>query len=215
YGAQLVDLIAETFGHANKDREPPLPFQYIGGLVASDRNLDCLKHVGNVESVSRNLVAIQHDFEMFFAGHLLDRKILDASNTGHRAPDFLGQSSQDLSILSEHLHGNLSVDTRDQLVVPSLYDLREIETHSREALDSTTHRIDQIILGAGCSPLLLGLQADVEFVVADTFRIAAEFGSPDLCDYGFDLGELLEGALDLCGHVDCAIERDACRHRRP
>ena len=112
-GTQLVDLIAEAFSHSYKDREPPLPFKHIGCLVPPDRNLDRLENVGNVESVSRNPVAIQHDFEMFFAGHLLDSKVFDASKTGHRISNFFGHSSQDLSIFSKDLHRDLSIDPRD------------------------------------------------------------------------------------------------------
>ena len=104
---------------------------------------------------------------------------------------------QGLLVFAKNLDGNLRIDARYEFVVAGLDDLRKVELDAGKSFHTAAHGIDQFVFRLCRRPLAFRFQADVHFVVADAFRVAAQFGASDLGDDGFDFGKLAQRLLNL------------------
>jgi hypothetical protein len=84
-------LIAVVLFQSHKDRKPSLTFKDVRSFISANGNLGDFEHVRNVQAVTRDLVAVDVDFQMLFAGDLLNCQILDAANVRHRVANIIGQ----------------------------------------------------------------------------------------------------------------------------
>src|SRR5262249_483314 len=81
--------------------------------------------------------------------------------------------------------------------------------------DAATHSINQLVLCFSGGPLALWFQSNVDFIVADAFRIAAQLSAADLRDYSLDFRKLSQGFLDLARNFNGPGKGDTGRHRGP
>ena len=87
---KLLNLVAIVLLQADEYRKAPLAFKHVRRLVSADGNLGDFKHVGDVESVARQLVAIQRDLQMLLTCDLLDRQVFRSANIRHRIANAVG-----------------------------------------------------------------------------------------------------------------------------
>ena len=131
---ELFNLIAIVFFQADEDRKAALAFEHVGRLVAADGNLGDFEHVGNVQSVAGDLVAVQRDLQMLFAGRPARPPDPSTPRTCDMASRICSASLRKrLLVFAKNLDGNLRVDARDQFVVAGLDDLRKVELNAGKA----------------------------------------------------------------------------------
>src|SRR6185295_11317991 len=116
------------------------------------------EHVGNIQSIAGDLVAIQRDLQMLLTGNLFDREILDSSDVRDRAANSFCNLAERLLVLAKDLHGDLRVDPRYEFVIAGLNDLRKIEADTRETFNAKAHGIDEVLFGLCGCPLALWFQ---------------------------------------------------------
>ncbi len=174
-----------------------MAFEHIGRLVTAYGNLGDLKHVGNIHPIARDLISVEFDLKMLFAGDLLNRKVCDAANIGHGGLNIFGRLVQGLLVFAKNLHGDLSINPRDEFVIAGLDDLRKVELNAGKAFHTTAHGINQLVFGLCGRPLSFRFQTNVYFVVTYALWIAAQICPPYFGHDGFNFGKLQQRLFNL------------------
>ena len=91
----------------------------------------------------------------------------------------------------------MSVDTGNQFIVSGLDYLREVEFYTGKSFYAFAHHIYQLVFRLGRRPLRFRFQPNVEFVIADAFRITAQLGAANLGDHRFDFRKFAQSLFNL------------------
>src|SRR6266516_3438705 len=110
--AELFNLVAVVFLQAYEYRKVALAFEHVRRLVSADGNLGDFEHVGDVESVTSQLIAIQRDLHVLLTRDLLDRQVFRSANTRHGVANPFGYLRQVVLVFTKNLDGNLRIDAR-------------------------------------------------------------------------------------------------------
>src|SRR5688572_5974114 len=95
-------------------------FVHPSRVFSSNRRGDDLTHIGNIDTVSGDLAAIDIDRDVWLAEELLNLQIFDTSNRAEHSGNVIPCLTQALQVGPEYFHRHLSAHSRNQFVHPLL-----------------------------------------------------------------------------------------------
>ena len=188
---------------------------HLGGDVAADGRLDQAVDVGDVQSVTGDLGAVDLDGETGLSEFLHQGHIADSAHAFQDLLDGFALLLQRIQIGAEDLDGQGALQARFRLIHRVFRRLGVIEGDAGKCLELLVDGLDQAGLGAiGAGPLRVGLQIDVELDIEKAGGVRAVVGPGQ---FGGDRGDFGEGAQDVAhlGRDFCRlVEGDGVRHGR-
>ena len=114
-GDQLLAVIAESW-KADGRLEPPLAFENVGDVFASDRALNHVLDIGDVQSIARGRLAIDRNIQVLLTAKLFDLRIAQPSNPACDSGDFVRVVNEDVKIVPEQLNSYVGADAGHHLI---------------------------------------------------------------------------------------------------
>ena len=180
-----------------------LSLQDLADRITADGSLDGVLYIRHIDAETRRRLAVNSDVEIGLARIALESQILDPGNLGHHLLDLFALFLEDVQVRPVKLGSESAFRAGKRLIHVVFNGLREIPEGPGIFLELAIHRGDQLlfILMKDGPPLVLGLQVDEIFRVAESSGVGSIVGSPGLRDDRGDFGERGEDIAGLRGEA--------------
>ena len=146
--ADFLGAAAELGLHADHQVEQLFSLDDLGDSLAADCGLDHRFHVGDIDSITRNLVAIDINQQAGLAEFAHYRQIGKAGHVGQDILDLHGLVLKDVQIVAIDLDRQRTLQTGQRLVHRIFRGLGVVEDDSRKGAEFLVDGGDQLFLVA-------------------------------------------------------------------
>ena len=166
-----------------------LALQDLADRAAADSGLNGVLHIGDVELITRRLLAVHHQVEIGLANHPEQAQVLNPRNAAHHADDLVALLFEQFEIAPVDLDGQFAFDAADGLLHVVGDGLRKVPDDARDFLQLEIYGGDQFlfILVENRPPLFLLFEIDKVFRIEEARGVGSVVGSSHLARRHRDL----------------------------
>src|SRR4030095_2123214 len=117
--------------------------EYLRESIATDRRLDGILNIGNIDAVARGALAIDRKVQVGLPNHAEDAKIFHAADGFHHADNLITLGFERFQVVAIDLDGQRAFDAADRFFQVVRDGLREVPEYAGNFFQFAIHRGDE------------------------------------------------------------------------